>query len=681
MSSKFSQDKSIGFKVPIYGVSLGANYESSNSSGSKNSNANSKGSSNREMSVVIYEYISKGSFDLPPGEIILSKAAERRASRINSLKDAFVFFEEFGAYYPVCTYTVGGVYMSEVQASGQSTSSMSEFSSSASSAVSSKIGGSIGFKGFELSGSYGSSQESESGGGQRRSAAKEEVNVEVKCLNFGPQHINLADFRKAINENRNEWTNIGCNLTKLKPIYEIIEDSDKDELMNAVFYLKIAHIVKNLENSMKNQIVKKFENESKNSKFDIDLFLTCLSKDIQEVAIEEFVNLTNKSTGQNDDVFKKFEKWIKQVYNNALNQNLDIIQKIFDIGLLFPDSDVQINNIYFESESNFVFTLYYTDKLKRQDPEGWNNCLECMKKLKKINEDEGHYVLCNLDLHQEVDDIDDMCLKLYYEGKQKKLMEVNKDFLEHHSINSGASKIELKDKELTYYIEDDVFSRFKNLKTFIMTDSSLTKIKEKSFNQLINLDEIDLSNNQIRIIEDRSFSSLKSLTTLSLAENKIEELHKETFEGLITLKILAFSSNLIRKLDNLVFTNLMNLIRLDLSSNQISLIEKDGFKDLVNLEELALAENKISLIDDLIFSDLQKLKKLDLSGNMLTNLGENAFFGLINLEKLDLCHNSIIEIDKKAFDPFLKTIKNVRIKDNPVASTFKHFSIKNKNDD
>ena len=59
-------------------------------------------------------------------------------------------------------------------------------------------------------------------------------------------------------------------MSKLKPIYEIIEDSDKKELSSAVFYLKVAHIVKSLENSMVNQIVKKFENENKESTFDID---------------------------------------------------------------------------------------------------------------------------------------------------------------------------------------------------------------------------------------------------------------------------------------------------------------------------------------------------------------------------------------------------------------------------
>jgi hypothetical protein len=51
-----------------------------------------------------------------------------------------------------------------------------------------------------------------------------------------------------------------------------------------------------------NQIVKKFEN--KKSKFDIDLFLDCLSKDIQEVAIEEFLKMS-KNMGDSEETFKK----------------------------------------------------------------------------------------------------------------------------------------------------------------------------------------------------------------------------------------------------------------------------------------------------------------------------------------------------------------------------------------
>ena len=77
---------------------------------------------------------------------------------------------------------------------------------------------------------------------------------------------------------------------------------------------------------------------------------------------------------------------MKQVYNNQVNQNLNIIQKIFDIQLKFPDSSEQINNIYLEKESYFAFILYYTDKFKRLDTEGWYDYLECMKNLKVKNE-------------------------------------------------------------------------------------------------------------------------------------------------------------------------------------------------------------------------------------------------------------------------------------------------------
>jgi hypothetical protein len=670
MSSKSSQDYSIGVKIPLVKLpaTVGLNYENSKSSGSSNSSGQSNASSKREFSVVIYEYISKGTFDLPPSKIILSPAAERRALRIKSLKDAFEFFDEFGAFYPVCTYTVGGVYLSEVRASGKSTANMNEFSSSASSACSSKVGASIGIKGFELGGSYGTSNSSESGGSQRNSVSKDEVNVEIKCLNYGPQHVNIDEFRKAINQNRNEWTNIGCSLSKLKPIYEIIEDTDNSELSSAVFYLKVAHIVKNLENTMVNQIVKKFENENKEeSEFDIDLFLTCLSKDIQEVAIEEFVKMT-KSTSSNDDIFKKFEKSMKQVYNKQVNQNLEVIQKILDIELEFPNSSVQINNIYLEKESNFAFTLYYTDKFKRLDPEGWNDYLECMKNLKVKNENDGNYILCNLDLHHEVDDVDEMCLKVYYKGSQKKLMLVNEDFLEHHSIHFGTSKIELKDKEFTYYIEDEVFSKLKNLKSFKLNNSSLRVIRENSFSNLKKLEEIDVSGNKIRMIESRSFSTLTSLTSLNLAKNKIEvdELNEEDYEGLTNLKMLNLASNLIKSLNKSVFTHLVNLRTLSLESNQINSIERDAFKGLENLEDLNLGENKVNYIEDLSFSELQKLKKLILSGNKLAELSENIFSGLVSLNELDLSKNSISEIDNKAFDPFLKTLKKIEIDGNKI---------------
>jgi len=146
-----------------------------------------------------------------------------------------------------------------------------------------------------------------------------------------------------------------------------------------------------------------------------------------------------------------------------------------------------------------------------------------MKNLKAKNESgDGKYILCNLDLHHEVDDVDEMCLKVYYKGSQKRLMLVNEDFLEHHGIHFGTSKIELNDKEFTYFIEDEVLSKLKNLKSFKLNNSSLRVIRASSFGNLKKLEDIDVSANKIRMIESGSFSTLSSLTSLNLARNKIE---------------------------------------------------------------------------------------------------------------------------------------------------------------
>lgn len=663
MSSKFSQEKSVGFKIPIQGLSLGFGKESSSSSGSSNSNAHGASSSKNEMSVVIYEYIPKGSFDLPPSEIILTKAAERRALRINSLKDAFDFFDEFGAFSPVCTYTMGGIFMCEVRASGQSSSNMHEFSSSASSAVSSKISGSIGFGGFELSGGKGSSSASESGGSQKNSKASGSVNVDVKCLNYGPQHTNIDDFRKAINQNRNEWTNIGCHLTKLKPLFEVMRDTDRKDLENAVYFLNIAHIVKELENNMVLQIEKKFEKKNAQLNFDIDLFLSCLSEDIQDIAIEEFSKMSKNNC---DDIFKKFEKWMKQIYKNTLNDNLTIIQKILDIGFDFPPSDIHLNNIYFESKAEFCFILYYNDKLRRTKQFKWDDALECIAELKKKNQNYGHYILCNLELHTEVDNVDDLCVRMFYKGEEKLLMFLNEDFLEFHKVNVGDSEISFKDKILTYYIEDEIFDSFKGLKKIEFKNGSLSILNENCLSGLENVQHINFQGNKIRSIEDRSFACLSSLEHLNLSENRIESINDATFDGLNALDFLNLERNAIRMLGESNFANLNSLKILDISDNRITTIECNTFKGLENLEYLDLRSNLINSIEPGSFDDLKSLQKLLLNYNKLSSINSGIFDGLDCLKKLDLSKNLINKIDDNAFSPLLEKLECINIGNNKI---------------
>ena len=656
VSSNYSTERSVGVDVPIFGAKVGLGYSDSSSSSNSQKNASGSSKSNKEMSVVIHEYIPKGSFDLPPSEILLSKAATKRALRINSLKDSFDFFEEFGAYYPVCTYTVGGIFMCEMRASCSSSSNMSDFEASASSAISSKVSASIGIGGFGLSGSYGTSSGNATSNQYKNAKENSEVNIEIKCMNYGPQYTNIDEFRKALDKDKSEWTSIGCQVNKLKPIYELIEDTDKEELKKACFYLKVADIFKNSEKSMLAQLKKRF-NEKK-TKFDIELYLKCFSKDLQEMAIEEF-------TKQDNQDLDAFEKWTKQVFNNATDQNLNTLPKLIELDLDFQDTNVHINNIYLESECHFAFILYYRDKDRRLYLDQWNDLLECLKDIRKKNENKGHYVLVNLDLHDEVNE-PDMCLKVHENGEQKKLCFVNQDFLDHHKIDYINEKLTLKEKIFTYYFEDNVFGEFKNLNELKLNQGKLKSIKKNSLTGLKKLERIDLEDNHISFIEEDSFEHLDRIKHIKLSKNRIQKVSQEMFNGLETLESFEIDFNLLKNLPEFSFSNFKNLTVLKISNNNLGSIEINSFAGLQNLEILYLKENRISSIEDSSFNKLKNLIELDLSSNKLTEITQDIFDGLYGLQRLDLSNNSIRKLDDKALQPLLENLETLKITGNHI---------------
>lgn len=657
VSSNYSTERSVGVDLPIYGpAKVGLGYSDSNSSSNSQKNASGSSKSVKEMSVVIHEYIPKGSFDLPPSEILLSKAANKRALRINNLKDAFDFFEEFGAFYPVCTFTVGGIFMCEIKASSKSSSNMSDFETSASSAISSKVNASIGVGGFGLSGSYGTSSGNTTSNQNKNEKENSEINIEVKCMNYGPQHVNIDEFRKALDKDKSEWTSIGCQVNKLKPIYELIEDTDNDELKKACFYLKVADIFKNAEKNMLAQLKKRFKET--NTKFDIELYLKCFSKDLQEMAIEEF-------TMQDKQDLDMFEKWTKQVFNNATNQNLDTLPKLIELDLDFQDTNVNINNIYLESECHFAFILYYRDKDRRLYLDQWNDLLECLKEIRKKNENKGHYVLVNLDLHDEVNETD-MCLKVYENGKQKTLCFVNQDFLDHHKIDHINEKLSLKEKVFTYYFEDNVFAEFKNLNELKLTQGRLKSINKNSLAGLKKLECIDFEDNHISLIEEGCFEHLDRIKYIKLSKNRIDKLSKEMLRGLETLDSFEIDYNQLKSVPELTFVSLKNLTVLKICNNNLSSIMKKSFAGLEKLKILYLNENRISSIDDSSFNELENLVELNLSNNKLTEITNDIFDGLDKLEILDLSNNSIRKLDDKALKPLLENLKTLKITGNHI---------------
>lgn len=113
---------------------------------------------------------------------------------------------------------------------------------------------------------------------------------------------------------------------------------------------------------------------------------------------------------------------------------------------------------------------------------------------------------------------------------------------------------------------------------------------------LINLQKIYLSRNQLTRIHDKAFRGLSNLVDLDLSENMLTTIPSETFQDYTSLMRLILSGNPIREVKANAFKHLSFLTTLELSNCQLSRIEDEAFIGLDNLEWLKLDGNRIQVL-------------------------------------------------------------------------------------
>ncbi|KAG5880584.1 hypothetical protein JTB14_002393 [Gonioctena quinquepunctata] len=127
--------------------------------------------------------------------------------------------------------------------------------------------------------------------------------------------------------------------------------------------------------------------------------------------------------------------------------------------------------------------------------------------------------------------------------------------------------------------------------------------KEKIEDKIIHVDELELLNIASELIQ------------LNLSGNRLESFSPKV--ELIKLQKLDLSRNQLIQLQAHQFSEIPNLRRLDLSENQIKHIDLLAFDKLRHLERLKLNQNKITAIIFGTFAPLEKIEQLDISNNPL----------------------------------------------------------------
>lgn len=178
--------------------------------------------------------------------------------------------------------------------------------------------------------------------------------------------------------------------------------------------------------------------------------------------------------------------------------------------------------------------------------------------------------------------------------------------------------------------------------------SSVQNLPTEILRTLVNLKDLDMSNNKFKTMPDTSFHFLKKLKNLQLHDNQIEVVHKGTFQGDIhaNLETIYLSFNFIRSIHQHTFVDLPALEQLLLDDNKINSLERRAFMNLKNLKRLNLKGNRITSMSYETFQNLPELEDLDMSYNSLRTFEFNVFdqVGTLGILQVNVSHNRIIEL-------------------------------------
>lgn len=135
---------------------------------------------------------------------------------------------------------------------------------------------------------------------------------------------------------------------------------------------------------------------------------------------------------------------------------------------------------------------------------------------------------------------------------------------------------------------------FLKLENYHLNSSNDISVKISTFQNLRDL----IINHIFFEISDKIYISFPNyLQNLEISNTNIKTFNENSFKYLNLLFTLNLTSNSLVKIHNVLFKNLRNLRKLILNKNHIKFIEKSSFKNLIRLKEL-IFRNSIKLLFD-----------------------------------------------------------------------------------
>ncbi|KAM8847915.1 transforming growth factor beta activator LRRC32-like [Synchiropus picturatus] len=156
------------------------------------------------------------------------------------------------------------------------------------------------------------------------------------------------------------------------------------------------------------------------------------------------------------------------------------------------------------------------------------------------------------------------------------------------------------------------------------------------------LKQLDLSCNQLELITERAFQNLAQLEELNLSRNALNNNLGSNSKALASVRRLRSLDLSLNGLSNDVMKKFLRnkhkLVQLKMTGNVLTRLTHDMFRESPQLRDIAIDGNLISVIDPGTFESLSQLEHLNLARN---NLAHICDFKLHKLKYLNLSRNSL----------------------------------------
>lgn len=157
-----------------------------------------------------------------------------------------------------------------------------------------------------------------------------------------------------------------------------------------------------------------------------------------------------------------------------------------------------------------------------------------------------------------------------------------------------------------------------------------------------NLEQLDLSMNNLKSVSNMSLEIFPSLRMLLLDYNQLSQI---PLLNALQLNELSLNFNMIKNIPSASFASFPSLKKLSLKGNKIDRIERESFLGLSNLEYLNLSDNKLKGLPYDWATSLINLQYLNANSNQFANILDLAInSNIVSLKHLSVKNNLITKI-------------------------------------